>query len=251
MKKGKGAKFRTSSNRTGRFGTSSPSYATGITKEIVAQIQASLPASDAPQGDSTASPSSRPTPEYGKLAGYPTISPEEMDRMPKLKFLKNSLSTMTYEQALKNLRALRRATNLLPISTAGDTKKTKKMTAEFNKRYAALTEQQKMAEKIFFLMGGSLKNKKTGQVMGSGTANKGFYESIGLTAPTTKYAPIGYSQTQSNTAIVDKLNNPLSQAQRSKLQNLRALAKSGGLTDRQKQQLDRLVSKKNAPRVIE
>lgn len=207
--------------------------------------QASTPAPQAAPAST-----SREMPKYGKLAGYPTISEEEMARMPKLQFLKNTLSTITYEQALKNLRALRRATNLLPLSTAGETKKTKKMTAEFNKRYASLTEQQKMAEKVFFLMGGSLKNKRTGEVMGSGTANKGFYESIGLTAPTTKYAPIEYGQKWSNTAIVDKISNPLSQKQQAKLRGLRQVAKQGTLTGKQQKQLDRLVLKKNAPKVI-
>jgi hypothetical protein len=247
MKKSKRGSFQ--SGRSGKFGTSTSLYATGITKSIIDQIQAGSPADLGAPKESVAAP--RKIPEYGKLAGYPTISEEELNRMPKLKFLKNVLSTMTYQKALKNLRALKRATNLLPLSTAGETKKTQKMTKKFNKRYAALTPDQREAEKIFFLMGGSLKNTGTGLQVGQGSANKGFYESLGLTAPTTKYAPIEYTQERSNTAIKERISNPLSQTQRSKLQNLRAIAKKGQLTSRQRQELDRLVAKKNAPRIVE
>ena len=247
MKKSKGVSFR--SGRSGRFGTSIPSYATGITKSIIEQIQAASPAAAGTPEGSAAAP--RKQAEYGFKAGFPEISEEELNRMPQLKFLKNVLPTMTYQKALQNLRALKRVTNLLPLSTAGETKKTQKMTEEFNKRYAALTPEQKMAEKIFFLMGGSLKNTGTGLQMGRGSANKGFYESLGLTAPTTKYAPIEYTQGQSNTAITERISNPLSQTQRAKLQNLRAIARQGQLTDRQRKALDRLIAKKNAPRIVE
>lgn len=174
-----------------------------------------------------------------------TYTAEEISANPYLSTLKGALSTMSYEQALANYRKLTSVTNKIPMGD-GFTDPTKKY--QYQKAFAALTPQQKYAENILFAMGGSLQstNPKYGGY-GMGTPDASLYRRLGLTPPTTNYAPVSYTPSGPNLAM--RLANPLSATQRSRLQRLRGMAPSS-LSARQKAALTRLRAKKNAPTIL-
>ena len=167
---------------------------------------------------------------------------EQIAASPDLTTIKNALSTTTYEQALANYRALTKVSNMLTMGEglSGENK------LAYAKAYAALTPEQKNAETIFFGMGGSLKsnNPKYGNY-GMGTVNTSLYNKLGVTAPTTSYAPVNYDPVGQDLDF--KLANPLDATQKSRLQKLRSL---GSLNARQSAALARLKAKKNAPTIL-
>lgn len=226
--------------RKGRFGEQAPTdYAGNVLKQINQMNSTGETASPAGTTDGTATK----VKARDKRAAY---TAEEIAADPWKSTVKNALSTMSYEQALANYRALTKVSNMLPIG--GFTSAKDKY--NYQQAYSALTPEQKNAETIFFGMGGSLKSNdpKYGGY-GMGTVNTGLYSSLGVTAPTTSYAPVNFDVVGLDKNF--KLANPLNATQQERLKNLRSISKSGGtLTAKQTAALGRLKAKKNAPTIL-
>lgn len=153
---------------------------------------------------------------------------------------------ITYEQALANYRKLVKVMNLVPM--AGK-ERSKKQEARFKRLNAALTPEQRDAQRILGMLGGFGTQTYRGGLTGE-TGQERFYRRLGMTAPTTQYAPINEEITMSGKFGPQiKIANPLSQQQRSRLQRLRSLG-SSSLTARQRAALARLRAKKNAPTIL-
>lgn len=182
-------------------------------------------------------------------------TPEQIAADPELSMMKNALSTMTYEQALANYRAFTKVTNMIPLAKENESTKYKAKATQMVRRSAAamakLTPEQKAAERIFFAMGGSIEanNSRYG---GYGTGiNRALYESLGITPPTTSYAPVKFDVNNTANTIEFKLANPLNATQKTAIQRLRSLSKSGvKLTSKQQARFAKLKAIKNAPTII-
>lgn len=177
---------------------------------------------------------------------------EEIAGNDYLSTLKSSLSTMSYEQALQNLRKQQKVLNL---ATLAGTRVPAAERIKISKAFAGMNANPliKYASNIFNAMGGSLRetdpNSRYGG-SGLGEIDVDLYKRLGLTPPTTKYEAMGASTRQVGNKIVTTIANPLSQQQRSRLQRLRTLSSTGALSSKQKAALSRLKSKKNAPTIL-
>lgn len=235
-----------------QFGSSGwyQNYSSDLLKGYVAQALGTNAVAPSTSPASTA-PDAKMARRAERKAAIPYTS-EQIAADPNLSMLKNALSTMTYEQALANYRALTKVTNMIPLAKANESAKYKSKATQMVRRatsaMAKLTPEQRAAEQIFFAMGGSLQstNPQYGGY-GMGTPNASLYKSLGLTPPTTNYAPVSYTPSGPNLAM--RLANPLSATQRSRLQRLRGMAPSS-LSAKQKAALARLRAKKNAPTIL-
>lgn len=181
---------------------------------------------------------------------------DEIANSEYLSALKTGLSSLTYEQALANYRALTKVNNMMPLAKAQESPAYKKKATQMVRRSAAamakLTPEQKYAEEIFFAMGGSLEaNDPKYGGYGMGSVNTDLYKILGLTPPSTSFAPVKFDVNKTGKSVEFKLNNPLNDNQREALQRLRALNKSGvKLTAKQSSRLAKLKAIKNAPTII-
>jgi hypothetical protein len=236
--------------RKGRFGEQVPAdYAGNVLKTINRMNATGETVAPAGTSDGTAAATTKMKLRE-KRAAYTT---EEIASNDYLSALKTGLSTLSYEQALANYRAQQNAANQSLLygtkNSAADKWKAQQAWAKVNAN--PLT---KYAENIFFAMGGSYQpsdpNSKYGGA-GVGSINTNLYTALGLTPPTTQYAPVGGSTSQVGNRVVTKLANPLSATQKSALQKLRSLKQSGTqLTAAQVARLNRLKAKKNAPTTL-
>lgn len=177
---------------------------------------------------------------------------EEIAGNDYLNTLKTALSTMTYEQALANVRKATAASNLSLLAgtknSAADVWKAQQARAKI------LSDPfLKYATEIFFKMGGSMQDAPGSKYggYGVGQVDAATYTKLGLTPPTTQYAPVGTTTQQVGNRIVTTISNPLSDTQKAALQRLRTLNKSGAnLTAKQSARLARLKALKNAPTII-
>lgn len=175
MKKSK--RKLTKTGRSGKFGTSSPRYNTGISRESVSQSATSQSETKTQTTTSSSAPKKVPL----RKAGYDKFTDEQIASNWKLSTIKNALSTMSLKQARKNLKTLNSVFNMLPSANVPDSTKTRMASSSANAAYRKLSPEQKLASTIFYNMGGQIKNKLTGQMMGSGTVNTALYEAYGIT----------------------------------------------------------------------
>lgn len=175
---------------------------------------------------------------------------EEIAGNEYLKALQTGLSSLTYEQALANVRRQQAAMN---TSLLAGTKNTMAAKYASQQAWAKVNADPltKYAMDIFTRMGGSLQEAPTSRYggVGSGIVDTTIYSKLGLTPPTTSYAPVQSTTRQVGNRIVTNIANPLSATQRSRLQRLRGMAPSS-LSARQKAALTRLRAKKNAPTIL-
>jgi hypothetical protein len=243
--------------RKGRFGEQAPTDYAGNVLKSINQMSATGDTAAAPGTTDGTVRSSGPSAEIKakRARAAAPLTAEQIAADPHLSMLKNALSTMTYEQALANYRALTKVNSMIPLAKANESAKYKAKATQMVRRSAAamakLTPEQRAAEQIFFAMGGSLEanNPKYGGY-GSGI-NTALYSKLGLEAPTTAYAPVKFDVNNIGNTVAFKLNNPLNATQKSRLQKLRGLTKSGAtLTAKQNAALNRLKAKKNAPTIL-
>lgn len=171
---------------------------------------------------------------------------EQIAADPALAALKRGI---TYQDALANYRKLTKVLNMSQLAGSNNDKSQQK---RYEKAYAALTPEQRAAERIFFAMGGSLEstNPKYGGY-GLGSVNTDLFNKLGIDATSIpKYSPVKFGVRTPSNRVEFNLQNPLSQQQRSRLQRLRTLSSTGKLSAKQKAALSRLKSKKNAPTIL-
>lgn len=242
--------------RKGRFGEQAPTdYAGNVLKQINQMNATGDTAAEPGTTDGTANVSDEKMARKAERKAATPYTADQISADPKLSMLKNALSTMTYEQALANYRVLTKVNNMIPLAKENESAKYKTKATQMVRRSAAarakLTPEQKAAEQIFFAMGGSIEANDT-KYGGYGTGiNRALYESLGITPPTTSYAPVKFDVNNTADTIEFKLNNPLNATQKTRLNKLRTLAKGGAtLTAKQSAALTRLRAKKNAPTIL-
>jgi hypothetical protein len=144
---------------------------------------------------------------------------------------------ITSEEALQNFRAFNRVINMAPI----DGQSTPKQLREYQRAFAALTPEQRNAEKILSALG--IKREDAQGNLFGGDRNEAMLRNLGIdpsTIPTYGTVRVG-TGTNGSTSIA----NPLSAQQRTRLQRLKGMA-AGTMSDKQKAALARLRAKKNA-----
>lgn len=175
---------------------------------------------------------------------------EEIAGNEYLKALQTGLSSLTYEQALANVRKQQAALNMSLLGGTSNTMASKYAAQQAWKKVSA-NPLTKYASDIFFKMGGSLQEAPGSKYggYGIGQVDTTMYTKLGLTAPSVNYDPVQTSTRQVGNRIVTKIANPLNQQQRSRLQRLRSMAPSS-LSKKQQTALVRLRAKKNAPTIL-
>ena len=145
---------------------------------------------------------------------------------------------ITSEEALKNFREFTRVTNMAPV--AGGNMNARKL-REYQRAFAALTPEQRNAERILSALG--IKREDAQGNLFGGDRNESMLRNLGIdpsTIPT--YGTVRVSTgTSGNTSI----SNPLSAQQRTRFQRLKSMNAST-MSDKQKAALARLRAKKNA-----
>lgn len=238
--------------RRGRFGTggTSQNYA-GDIRSYIAQSMGTDAVAPSTSPTATAPDARTLKRAERKMEQWNTTpyTAEEIAGNEYLKALQTGLSSLTYEQALANVRKQQAAMN---TSLLAGTKNTMAAKYASNQAWAKVNADPltKYAMDIFTKMGGSLAqtNPRYGGASG-GTIDTTYYSKLGLTPPTTNYAPVQATTRQVGNRIVTNIANPLSETQRSRLQRLRGMAPSS-LSARQKAALTRLRAKKNAPTIL-
>jgi hypothetical protein len=213
------------------------------------------------QGIDTSSTTAVKAPRQPKAPRTTAFTQAEIAKDPTFSAL---TSGVTYEQALANYRKFVNANNLAPMADTTGKEYDKKMTA-WKSAMAKLSPEQKNAEQVFFGLGGKLSGTGADAGVGYGKSDKQILnmwrllgnEQMGMDIVSKRR---GYDQygnaiqgtpglsanfTYGNDMSI-KINNPLNQRQRQRLQRLRGMAPSS-LSDKQRTALARLRTKKNAP----
>lgn len=151
-------------------------------------------------------------------------------------------SGITFEQALAAYRKQVKLMNLVPLEGQS---RTKAQEAKYKKLLASMTPVQKNAQRILGLLGGfgQFGASPSRGLLGE-TTQETVFRRLGLPLPTERGMVNESVRIDPKFGPIISIANPLNQKQRSRLQRLRSL---GSLSDRQKQALARLRSKKNAP----
>lgn len=247
--------------RNPQFGSSGwyQNYSSDLLKGYVAQALGTAATAGQSTGNISSSTSTVRKPlswnEMQKKMQYRIENPytsSEIAANDYLSAMYKGLTSLSYEQALANVRAQNKVLNMAVLDPS---KLNARQKIRMSKAFAGLNQDplKLYADKIFQAMGGSFAEpagSKFGGV-GLGQVDEFRYKSLGLTPPRTQYAP-EESMTRyasGGNRIVTTINNPLNQQQRSRLQRLRSMAPSS-LSQRQKEALARLRAKKNAPTIL-
>jgi hypothetical protein len=211
-----------------------PDYAGDVLKGI-AELQGSGEAQAGSIGSATTTSVRKPK----KMQEGP-YTEAQIAASPVLGALKRGI---TSEEAVRNLRALNKVMNMMPVA---GTNTNQNNLRQYQRAFAMLTPEQRNAEKILDAMGIKREDAQ-GNLFGR-DRDESMLRNLGIDpSAVPNYGTIGVNYTTTN--YKTSVANPLTAQQRTRIQRLKGMS-AGTMSDKQKAALARLRAKKNAVNIL-